>query len=125
MSICWIHSHVALEVGPQEMAQRLQDLDAERPDATALGRSERLAATAALSGTAGTEEAAGDAGGERLDAEGSVDRWSIWKISIDYWRSTPLINKPWFINPGLTLFTSICPLVNLQKTMENHHAMNG
>ena len=21
----------------------------------------------------------------------------------DYWRSTPLINKPWFINPGLTL----------------------
>ena len=61
MSICWIHSHVALEVGPQEMAQRLQDLDAERPDATALGRSERLAATAALSGTAGTEEAAGDA----------------------------------------------------------------
>ena len=21
----------------------------------------------------------------------------------DYWRRTPLINKPWFINPGLTL----------------------
>ena len=21
----------------------------------------------------------------------------------DHWRSTPLINKPWFINPGLTL----------------------
>jgi hypothetical protein len=21
----------------------------------------------------------------------------------DYWRSTPLSNKPWFINPGLTL----------------------
>ena len=24
-------------------------------------------------------------------------------MAIDYWRSTPLINKPWFINPGLTL----------------------
>ena len=22
----------------------------------------------------------------------------------DYWRSTPPINKPWFINPGLTLY---------------------
>ena len=22
---------------------------------------------------------------------------------MDYWRSTPPINKPWFINPGLTL----------------------
>ena len=20
----------------------------------------------------------------------------------DYWRSTPLIHKPWFVNPGLT-----------------------
>ena len=31
-------------------------------------------------------------------------RWSIrlW-LNYDYWRSTPLINKPWFINPGLTL----------------------
>ena len=34
----------------------------------------------------------------------------IWKKSTgywDYWRSTSLINKPWFINPGLTLIISL------------------
>ena len=34
---------------------------------------------------------------------------TIKKVSdYDYWRSTPLINKPWFINPGLTLLTFCC-----------------
>ena len=98
MCICWIHSHVALEVG-QEMAQRLPDLDAERP--------ERPAATA--SGSAGSEEAAGDAEENdwMLKAQliGGV-YGKYWKISIDYWR------RPWFINPRLRLFTSIYPLVN-------------
>ena len=28
---------------------------------------------------------------------------TIEELDYDYWRSTPLINKPWFINPGLTL----------------------
>ena len=29
---------------------------------------------------------------------------TIYVSDYDYWRSTPLINKPWFINPGLTLW---------------------
>ena len=32
---------------------------------------------------------------------------TIQVLDYDYWRSTPLINKPWFINPGLTLSTDI------------------
>jgi len=33
---------------------------------------------------------------------------TISLLDYDYWRSTPLINKPWFINPGLTLSLFIC-----------------
>ena len=35
----------------------------------------------------------------------TLDYW-IDVSDYDYWRSTPNFHKPWFINPGLTLFNN-------------------
>ena len=44
--------------------------------------------------------------------------WSIgWN---DYWGVPPLINKPWFINPGLTLYEDRC-----QSVLANHTTNDG
>ena len=45
-------------------------------------------------------------------------------MNYDYWRSTPLISKPWFINPGLTLqdiqtHTISIPTRSTQKTLRH------
>ena len=45
-------------------------------------------------------------------------------MNYDYWRSTPLISKPWFINPGLTLqdiqtHTISIPTSSTQKTLRH------
>ena len=55
-------------------------------------------------------------------ASGWLIGGTIFVLDYDYWRSTPLINKPWFINPGLTLGDSqlATGVISSHGTMMSH-----